>query len=111
MSQKTIHPSKHAIERFEQRVLPHLPEESQKWLLKDGVITQKLYNLARRSDFGEVNEYVVHVPVFFTVLDYPPIPLTLVISHANNTIITLYITPLWENLGTNDSPNWRFSNE
>ena len=40
MGQKTIHPTTHAIERFEQRVLPHLPEDSRTRLRKKEKIRQ-----------------------------------------------------------------------
>ena len=107
MGQKTIHPTTHAIERFEQRVLPHLPEDSRTRLQKKEKIRQDLYALARRAEFGKELTRVVHVPAFFTVKGYPPIPLTLVIDPVRSTIITLYIAPFWENVGTQESPKWR----
>ena len=106
MGQKTIHPTTHAIERFEP-VLPHLPEGSRTRLQKKEKIRQDLYALARRAEFTEESTLVVHVPAFFTVKGYPPIPLTLVIDSVRSTIITLYITPFWENVGTKESPKWR----
>ena len=107
MGQKTIHPTTHAIERFELRVLPHLPEGSRTRLQKKEKIRQGLYALARRAEFTEESTRVVHVPAFFTVKGYPPIPLTLVIDPVRSTIITLYIAPFWENVGTKESPKWR----
>ena len=108
MNQKIIHPTTHAIERFEQRVLPHLPEDSRTRLQKKEKIRQDLYALARRAElFTEESTRVVHVPAFFTVKGYPPIPLTLVIDPVRSTIITLYIAPFWENVGTKESPMWR----
>ena len=107
MSLMTIHPTTHAIDRFEQRVLPHLPEGPRTHLEKRENIRQGLYALARRSEISEESTGVLHVTTFFTIKGYHPIPITLVMDLKRSTIITLYIAPFWENIGTSESPMWR----
>ena len=106
MPRKTIHPSTHAIERFEQRVLPHLPETSRSRLQDKQRIKQSLYGLARRAEFSENAEQMLHLQVFFIVQGYPPIPLTLVVDPVNRTLCTLYISSGWENVGDEMNPKW-----
>ena len=108
MAQKTIHPTTHAIERFQQRVLPHLPENSRRLLQKKEKIRQSLYGLARRAEFAEAGSQILHAPAFFIVQGYPPIPLTLVIDPTNRTLCTLYISPGWQNVGSEENPKWRW---
>lgn len=106
MSQKTIHPTTHAIERFEQRVLPYLPEASRTCLQKKEKIRQSLYGLTRRAEFAEEADQLLHVQAFFIVQGYPPIPLTLVIDPVKQTLCTLYISPGWQNVGSEENPKW-----
>jgi len=106
MAPKTIHPSTHAIERFEERVLPHLPEASRHRLKNKERIKQSLYGLARRTEYNEASTQMLHLQVFFILAGYPPIPLTLVVDPAKRTLCTLYITPGWENVGTEKEPRW-----
>ena len=109
MSQKTIHPTKHAIIRFQQRVLPHLPEESRRRFQKKRKILQRLYGLARRAEFAEEEHELLHVPAFFNVQGCLPVPLTLVIDPVNRTLCTLYISPGWQNVGSEEKPKWVWS--
>ena len=106
MGQKTIHPTTHAIDRFEQRVLPHLPAHSRTRLQNKERIKQSLYGLARRAEFAEEAEELLHLQAFFIVQGFPPIPLTIVIDPVKRTLVTLYIASGWENVGTEDSPKW-----
>lgn len=106
MGQKTIHPTTHAIERFEQRVLPHLPEGSRTPLQKTEKIRQSLYGLARRAEFAEEADQLLHVQAFFIIQEYPPIPLTLVIDPVKQALCTLYISPGWQNVGNEENPKW-----
>mgnify|MGYP001392449503 CR=1 FL=1 len=106
MAQKTIHPTTHAIERFEQRVLPHLPAISRTKLKKKNRIKQSLYGLVQRTEFSEESERVLHLQTFFTVRGYALIPLTLVIDPMNRTLCTVYISPGWQNVGNEENPKW-----
>ena len=109
MRQKTIHPTIHAIDRFEQRVLPHLPEASRARLRNKEEIKQSLYGLARRTEVTEDTKQMLHLQAFFVVRNYPPIPLTLVINPVKRTLCTLYISPGWQNVGSEESPKWVWS--
>jgi hypothetical protein len=104
MAQKTIHPTTHSIERFEQRVLPHLPEDSRMRLNKRESIRQNLYNLVRRSELTHDTDQLFHLQTFFIVSGHPPIPLTLVIDFVKRTLCTLYISPGWQNVGNEENP-------
>ena len=106
MPQKTIHPTTHSIERFEQRVLPHVPEDSRVRLNKRENIRQNLYNLLRRTEFGNDANQLLHLQTFFVVSGHPPIPLTLVIDPVKRTLCTLYISPGWQNIGNEENPRW-----
>jgi hypothetical protein len=106
MAQKTIHPTTHAIARFEERVLPHLPEISRRRLQNKVRIKQGLYGLTRRAEFNEETEQILHLNTFFIVQGYPPIPVTLVVDPVKRTLCTLYISPNWENAGDEENPKW-----
>ena len=106
MRQKTIHPTTHSIERFEQRVLPHVPEDSRMRLKKRESIRQNLYNLIRRTEFAHDANQLFHLQTFFIVSGHPPIPLTLVIDPVKRTLCTLYISPGWQNIGNEENPRW-----
>ena len=106
MRQKTIHPTTHSIERFEQRVLPHVPENSRVRLKKRESIRQNLYNLVRRTEFAHDANQLFHLQTFFIVSGHPPIPLTLVIDPVKLTLCTLYISPGWQNVGNEEKPRW-----
>jgi len=107
MAQKTIHPTKHAIVRFEQRVLPHLPSTPRTKLKEKGRIKHSLYSLVGRTEFSEDSDKMLHILTFFTVQGHAPIPLTLVIDPVNRTLCTLYISPGWQNVGSEENPKWR----
>ena len=106
MRQKTIHPTTHAIERFEQRVLPYLPVASRTRLHKKEKIRQSLYGLTRRVEFAEEADQLLHVQAFFIAQGHPPIPLTLVIDPVKQTLCTLYISPGWQNVSSEENPKW-----
>ena len=106
MRQKTIHPTTHSIERFVQRVLPHVPENSRKRLKKKKSIRQNLYNLVRRAEFAHDADQLIHLQTFFIVSGHPPSPLTLVIDPVKRTLCTLYISPGWQNIGDEKNPRW-----
>jgi hypothetical protein len=106
MRQKTIHPTTHSIQRFEQRVLPHVPENSRMRLNKIESIRQNLYNLIRGNKFAHDADQLFHLQTFFILRGHPPIPLTLVIDPVKRTLCTLYISPGWQNIGNEENPRW-----
>jgi len=107
MAKKTIHPTTHAIERFGERILPLLPSSCQPLLSEKRNVRNALYALGQETEAHKKKEGVVHVFTFFNVVGHPPIPLTLVINTAKSIIITLYLCPSWENVGSAENPKWR----
>ena len=109
MPKKSIHPTTHAINRFEQRVIPQLPESLGTRLRNKKSIKQKLYQLSRRAEINYEANKMLHVDVFLTVNNHCPIPITLVLNPVKRVICTLYISAGWKNLGCKESPNWMWS--
>ena len=107
MAKKTIHPTTHAIERFGERILPLLPSSCQPLLSEKQHVRNALYALGQGTQAHKKKKGIVQVLTFFTVVGHPPIPLTLVIDTAKSTIITLYLCPSWENVGSVENPKWR----
>ena len=106
MRKKSIHPTTHAIDRFEQRVIPELPESSRARLQDKESIKQSLYQLSRRAEITNEDNQMLQVQVFLTVNDHCPVPITLVLNPIKRVICTLYISPGWKNLGCEESPKW-----
>ena len=107
MPRKIIRPTNHAIERFEQRVLPVLSETIQEDI-DDKKIKNSLYKLASQAEI-EVNEKtIIHVTVFFSVQDSLPIPLTLVINTRKKILLTLYISDGWQMINKGDKITWEW---
>ena len=109
MAQKTIHPTKHAIDRFAQRVLPHLPKKSRNKMKKKDRIKQSLYRLIRRTEITGKEG----VAPCSNLLYHPRIrrrPLTLVIDFVNRTL-PLYISPIGRISGTMKIQNGCGANE
>ncbi len=108
MSRKSIHPTNHAVERFEERVLPQLPESQRIIIQKKEKIRHTLYKITRGIDIEKKSNLPIHVNVFLNLNGNPPIPLTLVIHPLRKILLTLYISPNWENIGSQENPTWRF---
>ena len=107
-----IHPTKHALERFKQRVFPLLSLST-----RDTYSDHKdLKHLIRRvhcfaKDIRRTrNNNVIKVDVFLTVEDNPPIPLTYVIDAKKNTILTLYTQGGWDVSIKSGKLLWRWLN-
>ena len=110
MSRKSIHPTKHAIERFEERVLPQLSISQRTIMQKKKKIRHALYKLTRNIDIEEESngERSVRVNTFLNLKGNLSIPVTLVIHPLRKILLTLYISPNWENIGSQENPTWRF---
>ena len=109
MGPETIHPTNHAIDRFKERVLPLLPDDSRKRMNDKKNIKQRLYDLARRADISTKEHQIIHLQAFLTIQGYLPIPLTLVINTAKKTLVTLYIASGWVMEESNGRIVWRWS--
>ena len=108
MSRKSIHPTNHAVERFEERVLPQLPESQRIIIQKKEKIRHTLYKITRGIDIEKESNLPIRVNVFLNLKGNPPIPLTLVIHPLRKILLTLYISPNWKNIGSQENPIWRF---
>ena len=108
MSRKSIHPTNHAVERFEERILPQLPKSQRIIIQKKEKIRHTLYKITRGIDIEKESNLPIRVNVFFNLKGNPPIPLTLVIHPLRKILLTLYISPNWENIGSRENPTWRF---
>jgi len=112
MAKETIHPTNHAIERFEERVLPHISENAKKRIKTKEVVKQRLYRLINRAKLyvEEIQNEIVQV--FFTPVGdkkLAPIPITLVINPIKRILVTIYITPGWVKDETPNKTVWRLT--
>ena len=94
---EAIRPTKHALDRFRQRVMPLLPEdkrtEYRKYSqMKHLVNRVELYT----EDIRKAAGGMLKVDVFLQIDEVPPIPLTYVIDPVEKLIITLYTQSGWE---------------
>ena len=71
-------------------------------------IRHTLYKITRSIDIEEGSNLAIHVNAFLNLKETPPIPLTLVIHPLRKILLTLYISPNWENIGSQENPTWRF---
>ena len=94
---EAIRPTKHALDRFRQRVMPLLPEdkrtEYRKYSqMKHLVNRVELYT----EDIRKAAGGMLKVDVFLQIDEVPPIPLTYVIDPVEKLVITLYTQSGWE---------------
>ena len=61
MGPETIHPTNHAIDRFKERVLPLLPDDSRKRMNDKKNIKQRVYDLARRADISTKEHQIMGI--------------------------------------------------
>jgi hypothetical protein len=107
---QVIHPTNHAIERFEERILPLIPETNPKRPKDKQTIKQRLYRLLNRAMIGNEELKSKKVDVFFSPVgceSSPPIPITLVINPGKRILVTLYPSPNWVSSGNNNSTIWK----
>jgi hypothetical protein len=86
--------------------MPQLPESSRARLQNKESIKKSLYQLSRRAEIANEENQMLQVQVFLTVNDHCPVPITLVLNPVNRVICTLYISPGWKNVGSEESPKW-----
>ena len=117
---QVIHPSNHAIERFEERILPLIPETNLKRPKDKQLIKRRLYRLTNRltrtgvkisnDELKSMKVDVMKVDMFFSPVggeQSPPIPITLVINPGKRILVTLYPSPNWVSSGKNNSTIWK----
>ncbi|MEO2121064.1 MAG: hypothetical protein ABGX44_04555 [Candidatus Poseidoniia archaeon] len=106
---QVIHPTNHAIERFEERILPLIPETNSKRPKDKQTIKQRLYRLINRAKISNEELKSKKVDVFFSPIgceQASPIPITLVINPAKRILVTLYLNPNWICESINGSTIW-----
>ena len=105
---EAIRPTKHALDRFRQRVMPLLPEDKRTKFRKN---SQMKYLVNRielyTEDIREAPGGLWKMDVFLQIDEVPPIPLTYVINHVEKLIVTLYIQPGWEVTSDSGEITWR----
>lgn len=106
---RQIHPTNHAIERFEQRIMPHIPKHARMNLDDSDKVKSFLYGLSRRAEIPDSDSRVVKVPEYISVPGSLPIPVTLVIDLVAQIILTTYITSGWQKVSRNGSESWKWS--
>ena len=103
--------TKHALDRFRQRVVPILPEHTRVKYRKYSQI-KRLIKRARlfTDDIHQAEGDLIKVDAFLTIDGYPPVPLTFVLNAVSNVIVTLYTQGGWEITTQSGKMFWRWLN-
>ena len=92
-----IRPTKHALDRFRQRVLPLLPEDTRTDFRKYSQMKHLINRVQLYpEDIASSSDDLLKVNVFLSLDELPPIPLTYVINPVDMLIVTLYTQSGWE---------------
>lgn len=104
-----ITPTKHAIERFEQRIVPlfndrtnNVPKKPRSYRKLISQITPLV------EDICKAGKDIIKENVFLISDVKPPIPITLVISTTKKKILTLYVQNGWKLIDGNRGYTWRW---
>ena len=105
-----IHPTKHALDRFRQRVIPLLPEETRSQFNK----LNRIKNLIKRASLinegsTPARDGLIKIHAFINIDGLPPIPLTFVLNPENNVVVTLYKQNGWNVVYKSGKMEWRWS--
>ena len=92
-----IRPTKHALERFQQRVMPLLPEHTRVEYRKYNKMKHLINRVQLYSeDIRNTSSGLLKIDVFLQIDGVPPIPLTYVINPVEKLIVTLYTQSGWD---------------
>jgi hypothetical protein len=106
----TIRPTTHALDRFRQRVLPLLPEDTRAEYRKNSQMKHLINRVQLYTEnFHQAHDGLIKANVFLNLDGLPPIPLTFVLNPMNNLVITLYIQCGWEVTYKSGEMEWRWS--
>tara|TARA_B100000900_G_scaffold406660_1_gene418032 strand:- start:46 stop:384 length:339 start_codon:yes stop_codon:yes gene_type:complete len=103
---QVIHPTNHAIERFEERILPLISKTNSMRPRGKKIIKERLYRLMKRAKISFEGSKTEKITVYFTPIgskSSPPIPITLVINPVRRILVTLYPSSNWVHESKNDS--------
>lgn len=109
---QVIHPTNHAIERFEERILPLICENNPKRPKDKQAIKDQIYRLIKRARISNEEFKSGKVDIFYSPLgskSSPPIPITLVINPIRRILVTIYLSPNWGHDGEKSSKIWKFN--
>ena len=109
---QVIHPTNHAIERFEERILPLICETNPKRPKDKQTIKQRLYRLMDRARISNEELKSEKVYIFYSPVgskSSPPIPITLVINPVRRILVTLYPSPNWVHESKSSSTIWKLN--
>ena len=101
--------TKHALDRFKQRIMPLLCEETRNTHRRYRDI-KKLISRARffADDIHYSNRNAVKLDAFLTIEGNPTVPLTFVIGAKDMKILTIYTRSGWEISTDNKGITWRW---
>ena len=106
---ESIRPTKHALDRFRQRVLPLLPENTRADFRKYSQMKQLIKRVQLYTeDFFPANDGLLKANVFVNFDKIQPIPLTFIINPVNNVIVTLYAQSGWNITSNKGEIIWRW---
>jgi hypothetical protein len=104
-----ITPTKHAVERFEQRIVPLFNDRTNnasKKLRSYRKLISQITPLV--EDIYKAGKDIIKENVFLISDANPPIPITLVISTTKKKILTLYIQNGWKLIDGTRGYTWRW---
>jgi hypothetical protein len=101
--------TKHVLERFKQRIMPLLCEETRN-THRSYRDFKKLISTARffADDIRHSNRNVIKVDAFLTIAGNPPVPITFVIETEKKKVLTLYTQSGWEISTEKKGISWRW---
>lgn len=104
-----ITPTKHAIERFEQRIVPLFNDRTSN-ASKKRISYRKLISQITPfvEDLYKAGKDIIKENVFLISDANPPIPITLVINTNKKKILTLYVQNGWKLIDGNRGYTWRW---
>ena len=105
----TLRPTKHALDRFRQRVLPLLPTDLHSKFCHYGMVAKLLRSTKiNPDDFSETHNDSIKVNAFLSIDGLPYLPLTFIINPIRSIIITLYIQSGWDVENKSGTITWRW---
>tara|TARA_B110000444_G_scaffold250902_1_gene277995 strand:- start:1784 stop:2137 length:354 start_codon:yes stop_codon:yes gene_type:complete len=114
---QVIYPTNHAIERFEERILPLIPKTNPMRPNDKQIIKKRLFRLTKMNvkideELESMKHDILEINVFFTPVGgekSPPIPITLVINRNKRILLTIYITSNWSCDDEKNPKVWRLT--
>lgn len=104
-----ITPTQHAIERFEQRIVPLFNDRTDNASRKLSSCRKLISQITPFvEDICKTGNDIIKENVFLISDVNPPIPITLVINTTKKKILTLYVQNGWKLIDGNRGLTWRW---